>query len=263
MKLLERMRSNLVGRYKQWTFRPHIIKRKVAGEHIQFLVGDLFGEGSYGPHHDPWPELDWVKAHGIRAGDVVIDCGANHGFTTVLFSRWAGPAGRVFAFEPLAHNADILETNLRLNDIGNATCRRAAAGESPGTVRITTHPNGTILNGAVSCQRAIEVPVVRLDDAVDCESVNFLKLDVEGFELEVLKGARRILAGRPRLDLELHVFMYRDKAGHLSELLGLVSLKDYHVEIQTEVDGPIRKFDPNLDSPEALAQSNWVHLFCS
>src|ERR1051326_9035898 len=98
--LWKRACASAIWRYRRAVFRPYEIRRTIAGETIPFLIGDLFGEGWYGPHHDPWPELEWIKMHGIRDGDVVVDCGANHGLTTILFKRWCGETGRVHAFEP-------------------------------------------------------------------------------------------------------------------------------------------------------------------
>jgi FkbM family methyltransferase len=247
---------------RQLTFRPYVIERRVAGERIQFLVGDLFGEDWYGPHHDPMPELDWIRAHGICAGDVVIDCGANHGFCTVLFARWAGPQGNVYAFEPLAHNMEILRENLRLNSIDTVVERAFAVGENSGTVRITPHPNASVIvKGQID--QSLEVPIVRLDDEFAGHTVNFLKIDVEGFELEVLKGATKVLSSAPRLALEVHVCMYENKVQQLRKLLALVPVDKYtQVEIQYEVDGLIRRFDPTKDSPERLATCEVAHIFC-
>ena len=108
MKLLRRIRNSITGRWELWRFRPYVIDRTFAGESFRFKIGDLFGARSYGMHRNHWPELDWIKAKAIRPGDTVVDCGANHGFSTLLFSRWAGPTGKVHAIEPNQHNVDIL-----------------------------------------------------------------------------------------------------------------------------------------------------------
>jgi FkbM family methyltransferase len=255
--------DRLATRYRQLTFRPRIINRRIAGEEIQFFVGDLFGADWYGPRHDPWPELEWIKANGIQRGDCVIDCGANHGFTTVLFARWAGPEGLVYAFEPYQHNVEILRKNLKLNNVDNVRVRPVAVGAENATATLGIHPNAAILKNPKAGQRIAQVPLRRLDDEIDEKKVDFMKVDVEGFELEVLKGAQRILAGRPRLALEVHVCMYENKAEELEELFGLIPLANYSVQIQPVVDGPIRDFDPKLDTPRALSGCDVVHLFCT
>ncbi|MGI8819432.1 MAG: FkbM family methyltransferase, partial [Chthoniobacterales bacterium] len=249
---IRRIQNAIIGRYKKLVFRPRIIDREIAGERIRFLIGDLFGAGWYGPQHAPWPELEWIKNHGIRRGDVVIDCGANHGFTSLLFAKWAGNKGVVHAIEPWTHNVEILQENLRLNDITNVLIHQVAAGGRNGTAMLTDHhPNATITEDVN--ERSISVKMRRLDDEISDEQVDFVKIDVEGFEIEVLKGLQRILADLPRLALEIHVFLYKDKIQQLKELFGLLPMSKYIVEIQPEVDGPIISFDPARHTPQKLA----------
>ncbi len=264
MKLLHRIRSRIVARYKKWTFRSYVIERRVAGDQIQFLVGDLFGEAWYGPHHDPWPELEWIKANGIRPGDVVVDCGANHGFSTTLFAKWTGPQGKVYAFEPFSHNMGILKKNLRLNGITNVVCQHSAVGSQSGSVAISaTQPNAAVVSNLKGTRRTEQVALVALDDILAVESIGFLKVDVEGYELEVLRGARRILASRPRLDLELHVFLYKNKAEELRQVFAMLPLNDYAVDIQLRPDGPIQSFNKRNHSIEVLSRCEVVNLLCS
>lgn len=259
---IRRIRDGIVDRYKKLTFRPKIIEREIAGERIRFLIGDLFGEAAYGPKHEEWPELQWIKDHCIRPGDVVIDCGANHGFSTVLFAKWVGSQGKVYAFEPSSHNMAILKANLRLNSIQNVICHQVAVGASAGGVSISSHPNASVVldrNGVDSLEK---VRLVTLDDIVGAEAPNFLKLDVEGFEHEVLKGARRVLGSAPRLDLELHVAFYRDKKGELREVFDMLPLDRYSIYIQVEVDGSIVPFSKHVHTLDVLTESDVVHLFC-
>src|SRR6202011_1753534 len=142
---IRRIRNGIVHRFKKLTFRPKIIEREFAGDRIRFLIGDLFGESAYGPQHEDWPELNWIRDHCIKPGDVVVDCGANHGFSTVLFAKWAGVPGKVYAFEPSSHNMAILKENLRLNAITNVICHQVAVGAASGTVSISSPPNASVV----------------------------------------------------------------------------------------------------------------------
>jgi len=259
---IRRIRNGIIDRFKKLTFRPEVIQREIAGEKIQFLIGDLFGAAAYGPKHAEWPELSWIKEHCIKPGDVVVDCGANHGFSTVLFAKWAGLAGKVHAIEPSSHNMAILKENLRLNGITNVVCHQVAVGAASGTVPISSHPNASVVLDAAADDSLEKVPLVRLDDVLEGETPNFLKLDVEGFEHEALKGARRVLAHAPRLDLELHVAFYRDKKNELRDLFEMLPLQRYAIHVQLEVDGPIVPFLEGIHTWDALANAEVVHLFC-
>ena len=262
MKLLKRVRNSITGRWKQWRFRPHIIERRFAGEHFKFLIGDLFGAHAYGAKHAHWPELEWIKVNGIRLGDTVVDCGANHGFSTLLFSRWTGPTGTVHAFEPNSHNLAILQENLRLNDLKNVVCHPVALDSLNRVLNISTHPNSTVLEQPATRIPTETVHSVSLDEVIGKVPVNFIKIDVEGFELQVLRGAKAVLAQRPRIDLELHIVMYDDPIRTLTEILQLLDLGRYKVDLQSEVDGTIQPFDTDHDAIETLAEHRLVHLLC-
>jgi FkbM family methyltransferase len=258
--MFARITNALRYRFKQLTFQPHVIDRRICGEEIRFLIGDLFGDGWYGPQHDPWPELHWIKDHGIRRGDTVVDCGANHGFSTVLFARWTGATGKVHAIEPLPHNVGILRKNLQLNDVNNVVIHQVAAGELNGIAKLTDHPNASVTEDPST--RFISADMRRLDDEIKEARIDFIKIDVEGYEFEVLKGAERLLATRPRLALELHVCMYRQPLTALEELFRLLRPHDYSIEVQPAVDGPVHPYDTQDHSPARLAACEIVHLFC-
>jgi hypothetical protein len=85
---------------------------------------------------------------------------------------------------------------------------------------------------------------------------------VEGFEHEALKGASRILACAPRLDLELHIGSYEDKAKELRQVLDMILLERYSLYIQVEVDGPMVPFQKEIHTWDALANAEVIHLFC-
>jgi FkbM family methyltransferase len=260
-KFIRRLASGVVYRFRQWLFRPNTIKLSVSGEVIDFFIGDMFGKEVYSAKHDFNEEFNWIKRYGIRENDVVVDCGANHGLSTVLFARWAGPRGEVHAFEPLSHNVSILERNLLINGIKNVVVHREALGAQNGEATISLHPNASIVTVAEGTPTE-RVPLARLDDFPLSKPIAFLKIDVEGFETEVLRGARRILGTAPRLDLEIHVFLFTDKVDRLREIFSLIPVERYAIDIQHEFEGSITRFDPVRDSPEALSTRYVIHLFC-
>jgi FkbM family methyltransferase len=141
----------------------------------------------------------------IKPGAVIVEAGANIGAHTLLLSRLAGEKGAVFAFEPQRLAFQTLCANVALNSLTNVYCRDQALGEAPGTIRVPTlDPNrdnnfgGLALGGAAG-----EVASVITLDSLNLKRCDFLKVDVEGMELAVLKGAAQTIARqRPILYVE-------------------------------------------------------------
>jgi FkbM family methyltransferase len=162
------------------------------------LLGIPYGEGFE-------PNETGLLSSIIRDGDVVLDIGANFGWYTTLFSRLVGPAGRVHAFEPIPTTFERLRRNVRLNGSpANVLLNDCALGESRGTV--TLHVPTRIWLGPAFASAAIqhEGPHASFDcgmETVDgylaragADRVDLIKCDVEGGELNVLRGARELFS---------------------------------------------------------------------
>lgn len=132
----------------------------------------------------------------VRPGMTVVDVGANVGFLSVLLSRLVGQEGHVHAFEPLADNLLLLRGNLWRHDCVNTTVHPFAVSDAPGSVEMELDSEGA--SGA-HLGSGIPVEAVTLDDALRGVKVDVLKVDVEGAEPMVLRGARELLARSPGL----------------------------------------------------------------
>jgi len=151
----------------------------------------------------------------LRQGDIVVDIGAHIGFFTMQMGALVGPRGCVYAFEPLDANADLLERSIAENRFGDRVIfQRAAVGAVSGSGMLT-FPRETLNTGGAYLLRdgtpplaanlKQSVPVVCLDDTVTERPVRMIKMDVEGAEPQVLRGARRLLReDRPIVLSELH-----------------------------------------------------------
>jgi FkbM family methyltransferase len=146
-----------------------------------------------------------------RRGATVFDVGANVGAYTLLFAQWVGAAGRVYAFEPAAASRAGLVRHLTINGLTPRVLVRneavAARGGHRGFVAVGTHGDNRLASAAG--ESTIDVPVVSLDEFCDASDAqpDVIKIDVEGAELEVLRGARRTIARRAStlaLFVELH-----------------------------------------------------------
>lgn len=132
--------------------------------------------------------------HVLRGGDLFIDIGANIGSYTVLAVAGAGAAG--LAFEPGSTAFAWLEHNVRLNGIADRTeLHQQAVGARSGTVALTADGDTVnhIVTDPAADSRTETVAMTTLDEALAGRTPIMLKIDVEGFETEVLNGAAQTL----------------------------------------------------------------------
>lgn len=136
-----------------------------------------------------------------RPGDVVADVGANIGEVSIVFSQRVGGTGHVFAFEPQPRIFQYLLGNLTLNHCVNVTSRNIALGSAPGIVHMSDDKHDDM--NRVTQSGAIEVTCSTLDAELPAQPIALLKIDVEGSELNVLKGATGVLARTACVNCEL------------------------------------------------------------
>jgi FkbM family methyltransferase len=144
---------------------------------------------------------DLVRA--LEPGDAYVDVGANCGFLALTAARATGPQGLVIAFEPCAREFIRLLASVSLNRAGNVVCIRAALGACNGVRELEVASGHTGLNrlkgegGRRDPDRTELVPCHPGDSALPGllagRRVKLVKVDVEGAELEVLRGMRRWL----------------------------------------------------------------------
>ena len=136
----------------------------------------------------------------VAAGDVVLDVGANVGAYSLLFAQWVGASGRVYAFEPAPEARRGLERHVRLNHCSDRVSISAeAVSGSRGFAQFRATgaqgDNRLVPSGLVD---GIPVRTTSIDEfcSVHYLAPSLIKIDVEGSELEVLRGAARTIAAR-------------------------------------------------------------------
>jgi FkbM family methyltransferase len=134
----------------------------------------------------------------LRPGANVIDVGANLGYNAVYAARRVRPTGQVLAIEPAADNLAVLRKNIAANGLNNIVVQPVAAGGGHEVRDFFLRGDVSAVNSLFPQSRygavtAVEqVRVAPLDDLVDIDP-DLVKIDVEGAELEVLAGMRRLL----------------------------------------------------------------------
>jgi FkbM family methyltransferase len=175
------------------------------------------------------------------SGMTVVDVGANLGYYSLLASRLVGPSGRVVALEPNSENCRLLLSSLRLNDITNVQLLPVAADTATGWAYYSTHVGsngGLIEDGELLSHPGTIVPTFRLDELVE-GPVGFLKMDVEGAEGRVVRGATRIIErDRPIVTTELKDEMLRRVSGTtVAEYLGYFEKLGYAPSLLEKATG--------------------------
>jgi FkbM family methyltransferase len=169
------------------------------------------------------PERRLLKAT-LSGGDVVVDAGANIGIYSQFFSRCVGPTGVVHSFEPSPENFERLQS--ATSSCANVRLSRAAVGERSETSKLylsdelnvdhrTYVPEG-------NSRRAIAIGIVALDDYFQPgQRVDLIKMDIQGYELQALRGASRVLADNPDAKLLLEFWPYglKQAGANWSELV--------------------------------------------
>jgi FkbM family methyltransferase len=157
----------------------------------------------------------------LREGDSVLEVGAHIGYITSYFSHLVGPGGEVVAFEPGLNNLPYLKENIR--GLSNVVVQEKGVGAQAGQLEFyeesLTGQNNSFVKGfkpfegnsraayvsSKTLNRLVEI--VSLDDYFQPSNriPDFIKIDVEGFELEVLKGSTRVLDQLPVLMVEVQL----------------------------------------------------------
>ncbi|WP_207477561.1 FkbM family methyltransferase [Arenibaculum pallidiluteum] len=165
--------------------------------------------------HGRWEP--WIEPHitdVLAPGSVFVDAGANMGYYSVIAGRVVGASGFVHAFEPNPRLHELLAKNLSINGLAGRA-HACALGSRPGRARLWTSRNaaggGYITNDPAADATAsglvpVEVEVRTLDGALaEVPEVHVMKIDVEGFEPEVLAGARATIERSRRLRLVIEL----------------------------------------------------------
>lgn len=177
----------------------------------------------------------------INAGDIVFDVGGNIGQTALTLSKKLAGKGMIYSFEPYPATYDKLMGNLLLNPELHKNIKpiNSGMGEKPAMLKMIKHSKSNsgsnrILGSNVPMSNELtEVTVSTIDIFVESNSiqrVDLIKIDVEGFEMQVLKGAMNtLLSCRPKLFIELNDSSLKEQGSSSAELVDLLKGLGYSI----------------------------------
>jgi FkbM family methyltransferase len=185
-------RGAALARFVSWQVSARLMKSPIAFPFVNDtrLLARKGQSGATGNWycglHEP-NDMGFVL-HSLRRGDLMVDVGANVGSYTILAAGAVG--ANVIAIEPVPATFRDLAACVRLNDLAALVeLHRLGLSDRPGTLPFTTHLDAGNYVVSQPSEHAIEVPVTTLDELIGTRTPTFIKIDVEGYELPVLRGA--------------------------------------------------------------------------
>jgi FkbM family methyltransferase len=144
----------------------------------------------------PWePHFKTVVQYLVKEGDTVLDCGANFGYNSVIMGKQIGPTGKLISFEPQRIIYQQLSGNIILNNIYNAEIINAALGDKAGLTYMNPVPYDLdwVNIGDTSVGEGGEPVKVQAIDDFGIVDLDFIKIDVQGYELFALQGGENTI----------------------------------------------------------------------
>lgn len=136
----------------------------------------------------------------LQPGQNVIDIGANYGIYTLSMAKKVGSTGRVWAFEPASSTARLLADGIAVNGFAHVTLEQSALSSTSGTAQLSLNQNSelnALVHGNAPTNASETVALTTLDECMrryDWQNIDFVKIDAEGEESNILKGGERFFA---------------------------------------------------------------------
>jgi len=195
----------------------------------------------------------------LQPGQKIIDIGANHGVYTLSMAKRVGPTGRVWAFEPASSTAALLAASIAANDFSQVVLEKCALSNVMGSAQLSLNANSelnALVHGEQSGGESETVPLVTIDSCMethDWQGIDFMKIDAEGEEANILSGGARFFAA------ESPLVEYEVKAGNEMHLELVHAFTQLGYETYRLVPGlnVLVPFDAKLPADGYL-----LNLFC-
>jgi len=240
----------LVGLTKNRTYGS--LLTKLPPNHYQYNLGSYrkIKRDSINYELDISDIMDWYIYYGFKEisriklyslvspGNTILDIGANIGVTTLNFAKIVGVSGKVYSFEPDPVNLISLQKNIKLNSFNNIILNKIGLGNNTGKFKIhTMDVNNKGMNRIIEItdnnEIGHEINVTTIDTYVTenkLQKIDVIKIDVEGFEYNVLQGAYNTLKRfHPKLFVELDNRLLTDQGKSAKELIEYLINLEYNI----------------------------------
>ncbi len=179
----------------------------------------------------------YLKHYKPKPGDVIIDAGAYWGDTTLPFALMVGSKGKVIALEPVAPTHNLLKKNVTLNGLDNVVVLEEALFNTTGLQNFKLTDDWYLADEGEQSERIYQLRTTTVDDIVNrlqLSKVDFIKMDIEGSEIEAIEGARETITRfHPVFAIASYHASHLEPGKRTCEAIE-TTLKEYGYEVFTE-----------------------------
>ena len=223
---------------KRLTYKPEVRVTKVNKSKMILYpkTGDINTDLYLYRKREPICTEFLINSGIIKKTNTVLDIGANIGYYALIEAQLVGMGGTVYAIEPVAGNYRLLEKNVRLNEFSNVSTYQLAFGDRNERAEIFVSNKSNL---CAMSKEAVGGEVLGVQDVqmmtvdqflVGKKQPSLIRMDVEGFEYEIIKGMEQTLKGKTSILLELHAQPAYLKPEKLEELLQILEDNHYRVK---------------------------------
>lgn len=219
--------------WRRWTFRKKVIQHIYCGHPLRLLIGDAMAQGWYDHNWDNvMLEIEELKKRKLKPGARVFDIGAHQGVVALIMAQTVGITGQVIAVEADPWNAQAAEINRKLNLADNIRVVHAAIAEFDHKPKHTTSEGlDRVFDWS---QKAVTFQCLN-SLAREYGLPDIVYVDVDGFEISVLKGATDILSTDADWFVEIHVGCgLENEGGTWEQVIEFFSPKRYTCLISSD-----------------------------
>jgi FkbM family methyltransferase len=238
--IIKSIRNELSGKDPKYPYVETFTLDKVE---FKFWVTDKVYEQWY----EPKAQAAWTETYAylnfIDENDSILEVGCNNGVRTCLCKSLSGKNGLVVGLDIIPENVMIAQAQIGLNNYRECYILNMGADDQARKIRVQNTNNGFVVDGNVI--GSIEVDVIPCDDLIPRFGYfSVLKIDVEGYEGNVIRGCKEILSKKPKLLIEFHGKEEIEKYNSsVEEIFNLVNIDQYEGVYCLHSDGKVYDFD--------------------